>query len=113
VIITAPVVTLDGATTILVEFFCAALSLPSNLVIGSLYDGATCLSRWFDIRVAAAGSGAGQAVAARRRLTPSSGSHTYSVRSFIAGTGPAVFNAASGSGGTGTYSPTSLRVSRV
>jgi hypothetical protein len=69
-----------------------------------LFDGATSLG-YLAFSLAAHGP-----ATVKRRLTPSSGSHTYSVRAIVdAGTG----RVQAGAGGVGVNMPAFIRITKV
>ena len=106
-VVTAPAVICDGVTPIVVDFFSEAVSCGTGAqtLLSLFMDGASL--GWIGQVIAP-----GQYVPVRstRRLTPSAGSHTFSVRAyaFIA-TGTVV----AGPGGVGVATPAFIRVSRA
>lgn len=114
-IVTAPSISVDGSTTILVEFFSNDVRLPTgasdNMVI-SLFEGATQISRIATLQPAAITQQTILAVNGRYRFTPSAGSHTYSVTARVSSTtGSPQVNG--GTGGTSGNAPTFIRITRV
>jgi len=107
VIVTAPPIVCDGATAILVEFQAYSLINPSanNTVLYLFQDGVS-IGRW-DYQPLLAGGTPGAAVRTARRLTPSAGTHTYSVRGSVSG-GTATL--AAGPGGASTDTPAFIRI---
>jgi hypothetical protein len=107
-IVTASPFTFDGVTPVLVEFYCPYMrppTAPASMQV-NLWDGSTDLGRIAHFNPPAA---AAMDVPARvvRRLTPSSGSHTFSIRAWcITGTGSANVNA----GGVATDLPGYIRI---
>lgn len=104
--------TFDGSP-ILLEFFCVQVATPNvagGYVNTSLWDGGTDLGLWGSTY---SGSAAGMAatLCARRRLTPTAGSHTYSARAHIGPSGTGQL--AAGAGGPSSYGPSFLRIIRV
>jgi hypothetical protein len=85
-IVAASPITFDGATSVWLEFYCSYAFCPSTTIALTitLWDGSTDLGN-----MAGLFGLTGTVVTARRRLTPSAGSHTYSIRAYVgaAGTG--------------------------
>lgn len=99
-IVTGNAVSYDGSTVIYVEFYSPFMTIGTTFVTVVLYDGSSSIGR---LGITSSGR---DPLFARRRLTPSNASHTYSVRAFVdAGTG--TFNA--GSGGASGYMPSYIR----
>ena len=112
-VVTAPAVTTDGSP-IVVEFY-AAFVVPAA-VVGAyiyffLYDGATSQGLLAGVMNPSAAANSGTPVFLQRRLTPSAGSHTYSMRA--AGAGTPVGNVYAGVGGAGIWNPGFIRVRRA
>ncbi len=113
VIVTAPAITCDGATTIIVEFFspCYSPGAGDGRYSGLLlYDNGVLLG-WLGQTQndgSTAGGQVGNAVEVKRRFTPSAGSHVFSVRAFSNAGGGKIY---SGPGGAGTYLPSYIRIS--
>lgn len=113
-VLTAGAVTFDGGTVVMVDFFAPYLQVPAgnhNLVL-VLYDNGSSIG----LMTIATGPDATNSLRVpahvSRRLTPSTGSHTYSVRAFVdSGTG--VVHAGAGVGGSGIYMPAFIRIYRV
>lgn len=112
-IVTAPAVMFDGVTPVFVEFYARSLTTP-NTGVGSIVqawlyqDGSVIGSLGLLRSVASATAEAPFMVA--RRLTPSAGSHTYSIRGTVSsGTG----SVTASTGGGGTVVPAFIRVTRV
>jgi hypothetical protein len=107
-IVTAPAVTLDGSTIVMVEFFSPAVAPAAgagNFVQMVLFDGTS-----IGIAGTVSPSSGSIPVVIRRRLTPSAGAHTYSMRGYVnAGTATAV----GGIGGGGAALPGFIRVTKV
>jgi len=111
-IVTAAAVTFDGSTAVWVEFQAARVETSSVTAIPSiidLWDGAS------DLGILGSVLNATNAIATpfsrARRLTPSSGSHTFSVRGWQPSGGPYVIRA--GAGGAGVNLPGHIRITRV
>lgn len=98
-IVTAPALDLDGQA-ILVEFFCPRLDVADTAddVLITLWDGSTDLGRlgWHIVT----GADLSFPVHLARKITPSKGQHTYSVRGWKVGAGSAVANAGTGTAGS-------------
>jgi len=75
-----------------------------------LFDGGTALGFLGRLKNTNVASSTQAPVFARRRLTPSGGSHTYLIRAFVLG-GPGSVGA--GLGGSGTFLPMSLRIAKA
>jgi hypothetical protein len=109
-IVTTPAVAFDGATLVMIEFWCPLAQPPQAAGSGLyivLFEDAVSFGQITVGNNAAALLNIG-GFSARRRRTPASGSHTYTAKTFIAGgsTG-AVYG---GLGGAGQRFPTFLRV---
>jgi len=111
-LLTAPAVTCDGTTPVIVEFFSPVVLAPSvaaaqlNFI---LFDGSTPIGQLGQVRNPA-GASTGTPVLMRRKLTPTAGAHTYSARAYVS-TGSGWFGA--GTAGAGQSVPAYLRVLRV
>jgi hypothetical protein len=110
VCITGAALTFDGATSIMVEVFSYSLSTPAQQggeVSLYVWDGATNLGRV--VRQGGGGTATNIAcVCFRMRVTPTAGSHTFSVRGTV-NVSSGFFSAGSAPG----QSPAYLRVTRV
>lgn len=106
-VVSAGALTFSGAPAT-VEFGCPGLA-PGGSVTGglNLWDSATDLGRMFDGRVVTMSS-TDYPVFLVRRLTPSAGSHTYSVR--VWNTSASNFNVVAGAGGASTTLPGYIRI---
>lgn len=112
-IVTASALTFDGSTVALIEFYSPDVAVPANaagnnIVIVLYLDGAS-IGRWafFGSSSNVATEGAANLKA---RLTPASGSRTYSVRAYRTNANGTVL---AGTGGSGQLLPGFIRVSRV
>jgi hypothetical protein len=110
-VVTAPAVTFDGATPVIVEFFAplGSVNVAGGQLIFDLWDGST------DIGIltgfTAAGGGSAVPFPAVRKLTPTAGSHTYGIRAWTnAGTTATVL---AGVGGVGAYVPGFIRITKA
>ncbi len=114
-IIAPGAVTFDGAP-VLVDFFAAGIIAPNaaagNLVILSLFEGATQIGRLLELETPVSGSNLRDAAYLSYRFTPSAGSHTYTVTAFASSTTgtPAVL---AGAGGTAARVPAYVRFTKV
>jgi len=111
-VVTGNAVTYDGSTIVMVEFFAPA-ARPRADAAGSLflvlYDGAAAIGRLAAFNYPATGADT-KPVKVARRLTPSAGAHTYSVRAFVdAGTGLV----GAGAGGSGVQFPGFIRITKA
>jgi hypothetical protein len=110
-VVSAPAVTFDGATPVIVEFFMPAVvpaAAAGTAVQFWLYQDGVSQGRLG--YVGTPGSGLFMPVTASRRLTPTSGSHSYAIG---AGAVTADGNMYCGAGGTGQYVPGYIRVARA
>lgn len=109
-IVSSAAVTVDGSTEILVEFWCPGSYLRSGGAnpIMSLWDGSTELGT---AELYLPGTAGEFPCSFKRYLTPSAGSHTYHIKAYdsVGSPGP-IFQV--GAGGTGTYLPGFIRVSK-
>lgn len=114
VIVTAGAVSLDGASAILVDFFAPQATVGFNSstnVVFCLFDGSSSIGQIGSWIFSASGT-PGHAIRCGRRLTPSAGSHTYSVRAFGNQGSGICGNVSAGPGGSGQYLPAYIRVNR-
>lgn len=116
-IVTGSAVTYDGATAVVVEFYCQRVDLNSiasgaQCVI-NLYQDGSDIGRLaqFGPGMGGTSAGAGMAMSGRRRLTPSAGSHTYSIRAWATAASTGTLQA--GAGGAATSVPAFLRITRA
>jgi hypothetical protein len=87
-IVTAAAVSAGGSTKYCVEFYCADVTVPGgtgHFTIVELYDGSTVIGRICQLNNPTSVQ-FDQTMFGRRFLTPSAGSHTYSVRGWSDGT---------------------------
>lgn len=108
-VVTASAISFDGNTPVMIEFFSPYNSNPSATVtmVIVLYEGASSIGLWSQLFC----SGTEQVpLKLERRLTPASGSKTYSVRAYVAsGTG----TVGAGAGGVGANMPGFIRIRRA
>lgn len=112
-VVTAAAVSLDGSTSVEIEFFSCAVrptgSTSATLSVW-LFDGSTSLGQIALASSQAANSGLRPVLAKRRLVNPSAASHTYSVRATVSsGTG----NVGAGAGAAGNSVPGYIQVSTV
>jgi len=110
-IATAPAITLDGASKIMLEGFTCAQPPPTvgQFLYLTLFDGASVLGRLVTIGTPAAAT-ITMTLYGALRVTPTAGSHTYSLRAHVsAGTGN-VFGSVAG---PGANPPSFIRVVKV
>jgi hypothetical protein len=113
-VVAGAAVTYDGATEIVIEAFLPYVAI--NGVANDvgqlvLYDGSTSLGKVETIHAQVTGvTGTVPGVHVRRKLTPSAGSHTYSIRGYK--TSGSTFIAGGGAGGSGNIIPGFLRITR-
>lgn len=114
VVVTGNPVTYDGQTTVLIEFFAPTL-LPAASASAALrlylFDGSTNLGRLGDTTTPSATAERVGPVVGKRRLTPSAGSHTYSIRAATT-TGTGTVGAGAG-GAAANFLAAFLRITRV
>jgi hypothetical protein len=105
-IVTAPAITFDGSTTVEVEFFTPSTSRGTATTVKyALFDGASSIGILTSIQNVDSVE-----TLVKTRVTPSAGSHTFSIRGFT-GTGLASANA--GTGGVGNNVPGYIKVTTV
>lgn len=100
----------DGTPIVCALHAPSTLAPASSFIVFSLFDGATEIG-WLCSFNAPAASGIYFSADPTRKLTPSVGTHTYSVAAWISGSGTGTMQA--GPGTTGTYSPAFLRITRA
>ena len=115
-IVTGNAVTYDGSTIVMVECFFEYFQQPGADTNSALYlyDGASSIGR---IALQTGPNATGYSgslrfpgVGGRRRITPSAGAHTYSIRGMVpAGTGVV----SAGAGGNGNGAPGFIRITKV
>ncbi|MBI4034362.1 DUF2190 family protein, partial [Candidatus Saccharibacteria bacterium] len=100
-VVTAPAYTFDGTTPYLIEFFAQTTY---NNVEFVLYDGSSSIGLFRGANPGYAGDGP---KSLSRRITPSAGSHTYSIRAFTSSGSHTVY---AGAGGVGNTVPGYIRI---
>jgi hypothetical protein len=116
VIVTGSSVVYDGATAVVVEFFCPNFVGPNSTVptvfVGLFEDGAQ-----LGVLAAVSSSAAvsySQPMRALRRLTPSGAAHVYSVRAYgSAAIVGVTANAGNGGAASGNMLPGFIRITRA
>jgi hypothetical protein len=108
-VVTAGAVTFDGSTIVMVQFYCMAApgATATSSIQFWLYDGGSSIGL---IGYFQAATGQESSVKAEIRLTPSSASHTYSIRA-SRGVSNGLIDA--GTGGAGQSPPTFIRITKV
>jgi hypothetical protein len=106
----APPITVDGVTPVIVEFYSTFGRAPASNtgVAVNLFDGVTGLGQIAQVYSASGMQDAPIRVA--RRLTPSAGTHTFSVRGQAIGATGGIIHG--GDGSSAANSPMFIRVSR-
>lgn len=110
-VITAPAITFDGVTAVLIEFYSPYIRIPASggvFIDLWLFDGGSSIGRLAHYE---ATSGNYVPMFAARKITPSGGSHTYSVRAHV-NTGTGVVAGGPGAA-PGQEQPMFIRVTRV
>lgn len=110
-IVTAAALTFSGTQKILIDFFCSHLFLGTTAISGvffCLFDGSTQIGELGGIQFGIASTnGYVTPVSLSRVLTPSSGSHTYSIRAYR---NDANATLTAGDGTSTNRSPTFIRI---
>jgi len=112
-IITAPAITVDGATKIVVEYYCPLAASPNVVgksMFADLWMDSGQIGRIGQI-IASTAAVAASPFLLQREITPPTGTHTFSVRGWVDGGANATFY--SGTGGLGTINPMFIRIRRV
>jgi hypothetical protein len=113
--VTGNSITLDGATSVLVYLYSPIIDT-ENTASGELrivlYDGATVLGEIARYRTSAAGDTLRDPLFVVRKLvTPSNGTHQYIGKAYNSAVGNGIVRGAVG--GSGTYMPAFVRVTRA
>ena len=111
-VVTAPELVFDGVTAILIEFFANTAGTPLGAgayMLGDIWDGSTDLGIVVQLVTPAAGSMQAP-VLVRRRLTPTAGPHTFSIRGWVSAPTGTFY---AGTGGAGAYLPGYIRITKV
>lgn len=115
-VVTAPAINFDGTSAALIEFFAVA-AMPSITAVGRmmeffLYDGAASMGR-LGLLVGETASATWEPVFLSRRLVPTAGIHTYSIRASInVGAGEQGTILAGAGNAPGSDSPAFIRISK-
>lgn len=100
----------DGSTIIIVEYFCPrSYSQDSSGNVFLLYEDSTVLGR-LGLTIAATAASFDVPVLTRRRVTPSSGSHTYTMKAYSTAADGVLYH---GSGGSSAQLPGYIRITKV
>jgi len=105
-VVAAPALTFDGTTPVLIEFCASAVVPGGGSVTLLLYQDGTSLGFLAWVTAASAYI----PVFARRRITPTAGNHTYSIKAITSGGTGLVM---AGNGTAGNYSPAHIRITRA
>lgn len=106
-VVTAPAVTVDGQTPVLIEFFCGYLGTgAAGTVYLSLWEGAVEVGLIGAVGLSAGTIGSN--VRLQRRLTPSAGAHTYTVKAHATVAAGALYY---GNGFAPNWPPAFIRIS--
>jgi len=109
-VITAPAITVDGATKIVIEFYCYAVVNQTNgAIILGLYEGGTSLGQ-MGFGFVSGGGTMNCPILVQRELTPTAGTHTYSIGAYLGSAGSGTVFANTG-GNQGM--PAFVRIRRV
>lgn len=103
-VVTASAITFDGSTTALIEFYAARIDPGSTSISVFLFQDGTTLGQIGLTLVA------GIPIFVARRLTPASGSRTYSIRAAVNASTGTVY---AGAGGAGVNLPGFIRITRT
>lgn len=114
-VITAPAVVFDGGP-VLIEFTSPMATAPQQLNLSlhiALYEGATDLGILATLANNAGVASYNAPIFARRRFTPTAGSHTYSIKAYTTSVSPAGSTVFAGPGTSGNWMPATLRIVRA
>lgn len=111
-VVTAPSVTFDGVTPVMVEFFAPLVHAGATgiALYLTLFDGSTPLGQMGVVYQNASGFHQGP-VRVARRLTPTAGAHVFSIRGHLNAAGTGIVSA--GAGGSALPFPAFIRVARA
>lgn len=113
-IVTATALTFDGATTVLIEFYAQAGGVDagaSDQLVINLWEDSSPIGRICGVgNPSATGTGKAPLYGARR-MTPTAGAKTYSIRGW--GTAAGTYNVQAGAGGAAATVPGFIRITRV
>lgn len=108
-VVASAAVTYDGSTAVIIEFFSPGIAIQATAaayVAVLLYEDSTCLG-WLAFPRTPAAAANGFPTLARRKLTPSNASHTYTIKAMTS-SGTSTVNA--GAGGSGNFTPGYIRI---
>lgn len=111
-VITAPAIVFDGGP-VLLEFAAPLATAPQQINLAlqlGLYEGATDLGVMASLVNNAGVASYNAPIFARRRFTPSAGSHTYSIKAHSTSASAGGCTVFAGPGGAGAYVPATLRI---
>ena len=112
-IVTSNPIVYDGNTPVIIEFFCPyirpATDAANRGLNLALYEDGSTIGRIGQFFTPAAGAD-GKPTLVQRRLTPTAGSHTYSIRAYVSG-GTGLVDG--GGGGSSQLMPIFMRIVRA
>lgn len=111
-VVTAPSITFDGSTKVVVEFFAvgANVNASARSALFVLYDGASSIGIIGEVDSPTAGYGG--IAYCRRVFTPAAATKTYSIKAFVSG-GAGTCQIAAGTGGVGNNMPGYIRITKA
>jgi len=111
-VLSFPPLTFDGATPIIVEFFVPSVSINTagSAIYVNLWDGAADLGYWG--QQLPVNTGQNWPIALRRRLIPSAGTHTFTIKAWKTGGGTMALVSGLGAA-AGQFVPMQARIARV
>jgi hypothetical protein len=109
-VVTAPATTFDG-TPVILEFYAQQITPGAGAtILINVWDGAANIG-WIGQFASPAGGGVTVSGVVQRRLTPTAGSHTYSIRAYAVTTAGSI--GAGAGGAASTVAPAFIRITRV
>ena len=104
-------ISLNGNTAIIIEFFAPFVQsgIAGQMII-NIWDGATDIGRVAQIITPSSTFAVTVPLFARRKVTPTNGSHTFSIKAWQVSANGAIV---SGAGGAAAYMPAYLRITRA
>jgi hypothetical protein len=111
-VLSFPPLTFDGVTPIIVEFFVPSVSINTagSAIYVNLWDGATDLGYWG--QQLPVNTGQNWPIVLRRRLIPSAGTHTFTIKAWKTGGGTMALVSGLGAA-AGQFVPMQARIVRV
>jgi len=110
-VVTAPSITTDGNTPIMVEFWAPFIDPPpvvNGFMFLTLFDGSTPIGKsLYERDQSTVANSTDTAGIYEVRVTPSAGSHTYSIRAYV---GSNTGTIGAGAGGANAYLPAYIRI---